>query len=142
MEKRTILVVDDESHITYMLAYKLRQADFNVLTASDGEEAYQLACDRHPDLVVTDYQMPVLSGYDMSVRLREDPRTAQVPVLMLTARGHLLSPTELGKTNIQFMMPKPFSARELMVKVREMLGSASEDDTARNHQAGAEAQPS
>ncbi|MCX5662024.1 MAG: response regulator [Planctomycetota bacterium] len=125
MTQRTLLIVDDESHITYALAFKLKQAGFKVFTACDGEEGFRLACQEKPDLVVSDFQMPELSGYDMSVRLKETPETAAIPVLMLTARGHRLTPSELAKTNIQLIFPKPFSARELLAKVEEMLGPAS-----------------
>jgi two-component system, OmpR family, alkaline phosphatase synthesis response regulator PhoP len=117
-----IIVVDDESYITTVLATKLRQAGYDVSTAANGEEGFALAtAGDPPDLVITDFEMPVLSGFDMSVKLRQHRRTARVPLVMLTARGHALTPAQLAATNIRIVCPKPFSARELLAKVRELL---------------------
>lgn len=125
MDQRSVLVVDDESHVTYVVGFRLKQAGFKVVTGSNGEEGFRLACEQKPSLIITDYQMPVVSGYEMSVRLRENEATTNIPVLMLTARGHRLSPSELAKTNIQYLLAKPFSARDLINKVEETLGGAS-----------------
>jgi two-component system phosphate regulon response regulator PhoB len=122
MGARRIIVADDESYVTTVLASKLRAAGHQVLTAHNGEEAFLLATQTSPDLIVTDYQMPILSGYEMSVKLKQDQRTARVPVLMLTARGHHLSPEQLALTNIRVLCAKPFSAREILTKVDEILG--------------------
>lgn len=142
MDQRTVLVVDDESHVTYVVGFRLKQAGFNVITGSNGEEGFRLACEHHPSLIITDYQMPLASGHEMSVRLRENSATAQIPVLMLTARGHRLSPSELARTNIQFLLAKPFSARDLMAKVEEALsGAASETPATQNGDGSHGAQP-
>ncbi|MEE9211835.1 MAG: response regulator [Phycisphaeraceae bacterium] len=121
MQDKTILVADDEMHVTYILTFKLQRSGFRVITANDGGEAYRLACQHKPDIVITDFQMPVMNGFDMCVKLRENPETARIPVVMLTARGHKLSPTEMSRTNIQYLIPKPFSARELLAKIAEVL---------------------
>jgi len=121
---KTILIVDDESHIVHIIRYKLERAGYRVLTAGDGQEAYDLAQAVDPDLIVTDYQMPGLSGYEMCVKLHESELTADTPVVMVTARGHKLSPSELAVTNIRQMMAKPFSARELLGVVGELLNES------------------
>lgn len=125
MPAKRILIVDDESHITYLLSLKLAQLGYTTVTANDGEEGYLRACEVPPDLVITDYQMPILSGYDMAVKLHDTTQTKQVPVLMLTARGHRISPSDLLKTNIQAMLPKPFALHELLARVTEVIGTAS-----------------
>ena len=122
---RRILLADDESYVTTVLATKLRAAGHEVLVASHGEEAFDLAVTHRPDIIISDYQMPVLSGFEMSVRLKQDPRTAHLPVLMLTARGHHLSPEQLARTNIRVLCDKPFSAREIVAKVQEILDAES-----------------
>jgi len=76
------------------------------------------------DLIVSDFQMPLLSGFDLCVRLREEPKTAQIPVIMLTARGHRLAASQLAQTNIKHLLPKPFSTKDLLTKVEEILGPA------------------
>jgi CheY-like chemotaxis protein len=125
MVRRKIILADDEAFVTATLASKLRQAGFEVTTASNGQEAFELAVQNPPDLIVTDYQMPVLSGYEMSVKLRREPRTANVPLIMLTARGHHLSAEQVAATNIRYLAAKPFSVKELLGKVQDVLTGGS-----------------
>lgn len=127
MAPATILLADDEAHITCVVAAKLRGVGFAVVTARDGEEALDLALRSPPDLVITDLQMPRLSGLELACRLRENPSTASVPVIMLTARGYIAETHELARTNIRRMMSKPFSAREVVRHVTELLGPVAGD---------------
>ena len=122
MNTPTILLADDEAHITCVVAQKLRSSGFQVVVARDGQEAYELACRAAPALVITDLQMPRMSGLDLALKLRETPSTSQLPVLMLTARGYILDPAVLAKTNIRQVVGKPFSARDLVKRVFETLG--------------------
>lgn len=119
---RTILVADDEAYITSTLSHKLQQLGDEVFVASDGQEALDLACAHRPDVIVSDFQMPILDGYGMAVKLKRFEATSHIPIIMLTARGHLLSPDELGQTNIRALMPKPFSAKALVAKIQELIG--------------------
>src|SRR3954463_1849362 len=98
MNSKSVILVDDESYVTATIAARLRREGFTVTTASNGQEGFDFACQAPPSLIITDYQMPVLDGYTMSVRLKADTRTTQVPVLMLTSRGHLISDAELALT--------------------------------------------
>lgn len=125
MNTPTVLLADDEAHITCVVAQKLRTSGFQVFEARDGEEAFELACRVAPAIVITDLQMPRMSGLDLALKLRETPSTGLIPVLMLTARGYILDPELLAKTNIRQVMGKPFSARDLVKKVLETLGIAA-----------------
>ncbi len=116
-----VLLADDEPHITLVVARKLRAAGLSVITAEDGEEALELARQQTPALVVTDLQMPYMTGIDLARALKQDQATCEMPVIMLTARGYVLDPGELASTNIRFVMSKPFSAREILEKVSELL---------------------
>ncbi len=69
MSEKTILVADDESHILHVVSLKLRNAGFKVLTARDGQEALEMAQQNHPDLLITDYSMPQLSGLELCQQL-------------------------------------------------------------------------
>lgn len=129
MRNQTILIVDDEAHIVHIIRYKLEREGYNIVTANDGQEAYDLAQSVNPDLIVTDFQMPVLSGYEMCVKLHDSDVTADTPIVMVTARGHKLSPNELAETNIRQLMCKPFSARELIVVIDELLNESGNDGT-------------
>jgi DNA-binding response OmpR family regulator len=116
-----ILVADDEAHIVHILSMKLRNAGYEVVTAVDGEEALELCLSDRPDLVITDYQMPYLSGLEMCRRLRQNEPTRDIPVLMLTARGFDIAPQELAEAGVAGALSKPFSPREVLTRVRELL---------------------
>jgi len=118
---RTILVADDESHILHVVSLKLRNAGFAVLTAADGLEALDLANQHRPALLITDYHMPGLSGLELCSRLKQDPATAGIPAVMLTARGYQLEPADTQQSGILRMISKPFSPRQLLATVNEVL---------------------
>jgi len=121
---KKILVADDEAHIRHIVSMKLTNAGYEVLTAEDGEEALELAQSEGPELVITDYQMPYLTGLEMCHRLRQTHTAAQMPVLMLTARGFDIEPDEMAAAGIADVLSKPFSPREVLQKVQEMIGQA------------------
>lgn len=127
MSHGLILLVDDEPHITHVMDRKLRTAGFDVRTAQDGEEAFEIATESPPRLVVTDLQMPHMSGIELAGALADDERTAGVPVILLTARGYFLSPDEIERTNIRRVVGKPFTARGLLETITEILGETGED---------------
>lgn len=122
MTGKTILVADDESHILHVVSLKLTNAGFRVLTAHDGQEALELAHQEHPDLLITDYHMPQLSGIELCQRLKQTADTAGIPAIMLTARGYHLEPHDTEESGILRMISKPFSPRQLLSTVNEVLG--------------------
>lgn len=121
MSERTILVADDESHILHVVSLKLRNAGFRVLTARDGAEALEMAQQENPDLLITDYHMPELSGLELCQRLKQDEKTSRIPAIMLTARGYHLEPHDTEQSGILRMLSKPFSPRQLLSTVNEVL---------------------
>ena len=121
MAAKKILVADDESHILHVVSLKLRNAGFEVLTAADGQEALELAQAQRPDLLITDYHMPQLSGLELCQKLKQDPATAGIPTIMLTARGYQLEPKDTNQSGISRMLSKPFSPRQLLATVNEVL---------------------
>ena len=125
MRDRTILVADDESHILNVVSLKLRNAGYRVVTARDGQEAFDLAKQEHPDLVITDYHMPQLSGLELCRKLKEDADTSRIPAIMLTARGYHLEPHDTEGSGILRMLSKPFSPRQLLMTVDEILQPAA-----------------
>jgi CheY-like chemotaxis protein len=118
---KKVLVVDDEAHIVHVVSMKLRNAGYEVITAADGEEAFDTAVAQKPDMIITDLQMPVMSGLDLCVKLKITAETASIPALMLTARGFSLNASDLARTNIAGVLSKPFSPREILGKVQELL---------------------
>lgn len=125
MAEKTILVADDESHILRVVSLKLRNAGFRVLTAQDGQEALEMARAERPDLLITDYHMPQLSGIELCRQLRDDPGTAGIPAIMLTARGYHLEPHDTENSGILRMLSKPFSPRHLLTTVNGVLDGAA-----------------
>src|SRR3954471_9301426 len=101
MHGAKILVIDDEAYLTSIVTMKLQSAGHVALTAADGEEGFNLAVAEKPDLIISDYQMPVLSGLDMALQLRNHPVTSSIPILLLTARGHRIDEAQLAATNIR-----------------------------------------
>ncbi len=125
-----ILVVDDEAHIVRVVAFKLRSAGYEVIEAFDGEEAWDRLHDSEVDLVLTDRQMPILDGIELARRIASDPRTANLPVIMLTARGFRLTPSELTDAGVVEMIDKPFSPRGLVERIEVALDARAAGRTA------------
>jgi two-component system alkaline phosphatase synthesis response regulator PhoP len=121
---KKILAVDDEGHILHVVSMKLRNAGYEVITAMDGEEALQLCASEQPDLLVTDLQMPVMTGLELCARLRQEGND-RMPIIMLTARGFDLEQDEMVRAGISTVLAKPFSPRELLAKVEKLLAGVS-----------------
>jgi len=121
MSEKTILVADDESHILNVVSLKLRNAGFRVITAGDGQEALDIAIQEKPDLLITDYHMPRLSGLQLCRRMRQNQATILIPAIMLTARGYHLEAKDTAESGIRILLSKPFSPRHLLSTVNEIL---------------------
>lgn len=121
MGKR-VLLCDDEIHILRAAEYKLKRAGYDVRTASDGQEGWEAIEAQKPDIVITDFQMPRLDGFGLVQRIRENPETRDIPVLMLTAKGFELNHDEVArKWDVVAVIAKPFSPRELLRSVDQVL---------------------
>lgn len=116
---KKVLVVDDEAHILHVVSMKLKNAGYEVLTAMDGEEALDIWPSENPDLLITDFQMPLMTGLELCARLRADG--CRTPIIMLTARGFDLEADEMAQAGISSVLAKPFSPRELLGKVDSLL---------------------
>ncbi len=122
MAKR-VLLCDDEIHILRAAEFKLQRAGYEVEIAGDGEEGWQAIEAQKPDILITDCQMPRLDGLGLVRRVRQHAETEDLPILMLTAKGYEISPEELAQQfNVIAVIAKPFSPRELLQSVDEILG--------------------
>lgn len=119
--KPKILIVDDEADTVEVLEYNLRGAGYEVFTAADGQSALARARTRLPDLIVLDIMLPGLDGLEVCKKLRTDPKTQNIPVIMLTAKTAEIDRVlglELGADDY---VTKPFSHRELLLRVKGLL---------------------
>jgi two-component system alkaline phosphatase synthesis response regulator PhoP len=119
--KETILVIDDEPKIVKVVSDYLERAGYRVITAGDGQMALITARHERPDLIILDLLLPTIDGLEVCRHLRQEPSTADVPIIMLTARGDETDRVvglELGADDY---VPKPFSPRELVARVRAVL---------------------
>src|ERR1035438_9792963 len=130
--KAKILVVDDEPDVLDLVTYNLTQAGFQTLTAADGAEALRKARSTLPDLIVLDLMLPELDGLEVCKLLRRDSKTSAIPIIMLTARAGEMDRIvglELGAVDY---VPKPFSPRELVLRVKKRLEERQALTTPRN----------
>jgi len=118
---KKVLVVDDEIHIVHVVAIKLRNNGYEVLTAENGAEAFKIACEERPDIIVTDFQMPAMTGLEMVEALRQNQDTADMPVIMLTARGFAIEESQRQQLRISECLSKPFSPKELLRTIEDVL---------------------
>jgi two-component system, OmpR family, alkaline phosphatase synthesis response regulator PhoP len=121
MTGKKVLVVDDEIHIVHVVAIKLRNNGYDVITAENGSEAFKIACEEKPDVIVTDFQMPLMTGLEMVEALRQNAEMADVPVIMLTARGFAIDDKQKKQLRISECLSKPFSPKELLRTVEDVL---------------------
>ena len=121
MAGKKVLVVDDEIHIVHVVAIKLRNNGYEVITAENGAEAFKTACQEKPDVIVTDFQMPAMTGLEMVQALRQRQDTADIPVIMLTARGFAIDDAQKQQLQISECLSKPFSPKELLRTVEDVL---------------------
>ena len=125
---RRILIVDDEPAIRDMVAFALRKAGFEAAHASDGREAQAAIADRVPDLILLDWMLPGSSGLELARRWRRDPLTREVPIIMLTARGEENDRVGGLEAGVDDYVVKPFSARELLARIRAVMRRVRDDD--------------
>ncbi|PMR74109.1 response regulator transcription factor [Billgrantia endophytica] len=116
-----VLVVDDEPNIVLSLEFLMQQAGFDVVTAEDGEGALARVADAPPDLILLDISLPGISGFDVLEQLRNDPRHARLPIIMLTAHGREVEREKGLALGADDYVTKPFSTQALVEKVKSLL---------------------
>jgi DNA-binding response OmpR family regulator len=116
-----VLVADDEEDIRALVAFRLKRAGYEVITAADGEEALLLATTRLPDLVVLDMMMPKATGLEVTRSLREHDATKDIPVILLTARAQEGDVVRGFGAGADDYVKKPFSPQDLQARVQALL---------------------
>jgi len=116
-----ILIADDEPNIVLALEFLMKKEGYEVQTVSDGEEALRTIEKSPPDLILLDIMMPKLDGYEVCQRIRSDPSMKDIVIIMLTAKGREVEREKGLALGADFYITKPFSTREVVQKVREVL---------------------
>ena len=118
---RRILVVDDEEVLVETIAYNLEQSGYQVITASDGMSALDIARRETLDLILLDIMLPGMDGFEVCRQLRREDRTATVPIIMVTAKGDEIDKVVGLEVGADDYVTKPFGRRELLARVRALL---------------------
>jgi two-component system response regulator RegX3 len=126
-----ILIVDDEADLASLVEFNLQQAGLETSVALTGAQALQLAKARVPDVVLLDLMLPDVGGKEVCRRLRADPKTRSVPIVMLTARGEESDRVEGFEVGADDYVTKPYRLRELIARMRAVLRRAPKDDELR-----------
>jgi two-component system alkaline phosphatase synthesis response regulator PhoP len=130
--KHTILVVDDEDDIVEMVRYNLTKEGYDVVGASNGEDAIRMAKKAAPDLIILDLMLPGVDGLDVCRVLKNDDRTNHIPIIMLTAKGEetdIVLGLELGADDY---ITKPFSLKVLRARVKAVIRRTKSTDNDRD----------
>ena len=121
--KKTILIADDDEDLRLLIQVTLKDSSYTIVTVGDGHQALDLAVSTSPDLLILDWMMPGLTGYEVVRRLRTHPRTARIPIVMLTAKDGDEWLAQMRPLGLSGYLVKPFSPLALIRVVREALSS-------------------
>ena len=119
---KKILIADDEPNIVVSLEFLMKQRGYVVRIANNGEDAYNAIGEFAPDLILLDVMMPRMSGYDLCQKVRENPAWQGIKIIMLSAKGRDIEVTKGMAVGADAYVTKPFSTKDLIAKVRDMLG--------------------
>ncbi|MDT7896536.1 MAG: hypothetical protein OXFUSZZB_000141 [Candidatus Fervidibacter sp.] len=127
-QKKRVLVVDDERHIVRLVQVNLERQGYEVLTAYDGVECLEKTKAEKPDLIILDVMMPRMDGFEALQRLKSDPETNHIPVIMLTARAQDRDVLQGYQYGADLYLTKPFSPLELISLVKRVFESQEEEE--------------
>ncbi len=119
-----ILIVDDEPHITKMLASRLKANGYRIITAENGKEGLQKVKDEQPELVLLDIMMPEMDGHEVLYALKKEEETKSIPVIMVTAKGQIEDVEKSSGMGATDYVVKPFNPVVLLDKVRRALAGS------------------
>jgi two-component system, OmpR family, alkaline phosphatase synthesis response regulator PhoP len=125
MDKKKILIVDDEAELVEMMTLRLKASGYEVVAAYDGKEILEKARAEKPDLIILDIMLPVMDGYKICADIKKDAQLKHVPVILLTAKDPALEADKLQGAHADDCMIKPFEPKELLDRIREFIKKSS-----------------
>ena len=127
MEKRRVLLVDDEPSIVKMVAKRLEMAGYEVLTATDGEDGLTKARIGKPDVIILDLMIPKLSGLEVCTALKQDPAYRHIPIIMFTGKGQSMDEILCREAGANAYINKPHGSQEILEQIEVLLGRMLSD---------------
>ncbi len=121
MEKKKILLIDDEPELVELLKERLESSGYEFVSASNGEEGLIKVGEEAPDFILLDLIMPKMNGYDVCKRLKENPGTKDIPILIITASGTKDLEQKCLALGANAVIMKPYDSADLLVKIKELL---------------------
>ncbi|MFP4498148.1 MAG: response regulator transcription factor [Vulcanimicrobiota bacterium] len=121
MDRKKVLIVDDEAHIVELVRVCLEDTDYDILEAYDGQEALDKATDELPDLILLDVMLPKMDGYEVCKALKGNENTSSIPIVMLTAKRQEVDKVKGFQAGADSYMTKPFSPLRLLTELEERL---------------------
>lgn len=131
MARQKILIVEDDRHISKLVKYNLEKAGYDCIVAYDGEEAMDVLAQKRSDLIILDIMLPEMDGFEVCRKIKQNDKLKNIPIIMLTAKGEEVDRVvglELGADDY---MVKPFSPRELILRIRAILRRGKPEETAK-----------
>lgn len=125
MSEKTVLIVDDEAPIREMIAVALEMADYECIEASNARDAYTSIVDHRPDMILLDWMLPETSGIELARRLKRNETTADIPIIMITAKSEEDNKVQGLEVGADDYITKPFSPRELVARLKAVLRRAT-----------------
>ena len=120
-----ILIVDDEPNIVLALELLMKREGYEILTVDDGQKVFEVVREFNPDLILLDIMMPKMDGYEVCQRIRADASMKDISIIMLTAKGREVEKEKGLALGADYYITKPFSTREVIMKVKEILAGRS-----------------
>ena len=120
-----VLVVEDEASARRLLEFTMQQEGYRVCTATNGREALEVAQAEQPDVIIMDVMMPVMAGFEATLRLKEIPTTSHIPILVLTAKGHPADREYSLMAGADDYLAKPAEPHEIVERVRKLIGAGA-----------------
>jgi DNA-binding response OmpR family regulator len=125
MSHKKILIVDDEPNIVISLEFLMQQSGYEVAIARNGEEALEKIASFEPDLVLLDIMLPLLNGFEVCQRMRENPQWNRTKVIMLSAKGREIDVSKGIALGADAYVTKPFSTKDLIAQVQRLLATGA-----------------
>ncbi len=121
--KKTLLIVDDDIFLVDIMAFTLKQSGFEIIKAHNGKEALDIVAKQKVDLVLTDIMMPIMDGFELAKKLKENESTQNLPIIFLTAKSNIEDKNKSETLGVNDYVVKPFNLKDLVSRINQALNN-------------------